>query len=237
MNLDLVRAAAADAGIAPRFVDQALAERMTPGVERLNVVVEGPMISAPGKWTKVRDRLEFETAIAGELNQSAMEEAGEEIRRAVGEFGTLTALGRTLTFNADQTSASSGLPRRLRVTVSSRNGVTTVRAYDDLRQTTQGILWGVTGGVGTSTAAATFGGILAAGKAAAWAIPAAAIGAPLALGMMAVSALGARALVRYVNAEKERELREMVERVASRVREIVSDPQLGDSTHKRRLPR
>ncbi len=236
MNLDLVRAAAADAGIAPRFVDQALAERSTPGVPQLNVVVEGPMISERGKWAKVRDRLEFEMTIEGELNQSAMEEAGEEIRRAVGEFGTLTALGRTLTFNADQ-SPNSAVPRRLRVTVTSRNGKTIVRAYEDLRQMSQGILWGVTGGAGTGIGMASFGGIMAAGKGAAWAIPAIAIAGPVAIGVFGAAALGARAILRYVASTKERELRQMVERVGSRVREIVSDPRLSDPGTRRRLPR
>lgn len=216
-RLDDVRDAAEQVGIAPRYIDRALAERDAAVPDTTGLVRQGPMMKERvNPWMGSPTRLEYEAVIEGELSDDELEEVVDELRRSVGEFGTIATVGRTITFTSQQVSAS-GNPRRLQISISSRGGRTTLRAYEDLRQLGQGIIWGVSGGVGGGVGGATFGAIMAATKGAAIAV------APFAFLGVAVAAFGgARLILRQVVRSKEREIRGTMEHVAGRVREMIA---------------
>jgi hypothetical protein len=133
----------------------------------------------------------------------------------VGEFGAVNSRGRTVEFTAAPTT-NNGLPRRLQVTVTSRGGKTTVRAYEDFRQTVHGTIGGVTGGVGGGVGGATFGALMGVTKSVMVAAPAFAV-----IGLLAYG--GSRLIVHHVARRKERTLRELVGAIAQRAAELIDD--------------
>ncbi|MGQ0764406.1 MAG: protein kinase domain-containing protein [Gemmatimonadota bacterium] len=159
-SLDQVRAAADGVGIERRYVDRALSERGTagrqPSVE--GVISEGAAMSeAVNPFYGAPSRLEYEVILDGELPDDAIEDLVDEIRRTVGEVGHVSTVGRTVTFAATRHHPGTDTQRQLQVTVSLRQGRTTLRAFEDLRQYSNGILWGITGGAGAGLGAAAFG--------------------------------------------------------------------------------
>ena len=215
--LNRVREAAAEAGIDAKYMDRALAERQSVA-PATGVVRPGPAMNEPvSRFLGSRTRLEYEAVIDGELTTEEMEEVVDELRRAAGEFGSLSAVGRTVTFTSQYSAPSGSYPRKLQVSVTTRGGRTTLRAYEDLRQLSQGIVWGITGGAGGGVGGATFGGIMAATKGAAIAV------APFAFLGVALAAYGsARLILRQVVKKKERELTSAMQTVSARIQEIIS---------------
>jgi serine/threonine-protein kinase len=226
--VDDVVAAAAGAGIDRRYVDRALAERR--GSEGSGLVRPGPGMDAePGKWTAARTRVEYEAVIPGELDDDGLDEIADEMRRAVGEFGSVNARGRTIEFNAPLVSPN-GMPRRLQVIVTSRSGRTTVRAYEDYKSTVQSVLGGVTGGVGGGLGGAAFGATIAATQSFLLAAPV--------FALVAVGAFGfARAINRHIEKDKDKTVRGIVERLASRARNLIEERTLPPSGATPRLGR
>ena len=121
------------------------------------------------RWLGSRTRLEYEALIEGELSDDELEEVVDEMRRSIGEFGNVSTVGRTITFTS-QAAPVNSYPRKLQVSVSSRGGRTTLRAYEDVRQVASGVIWGITGGVGGGIGGVAFGVIMAATKGAAFAV-------------------------------------------------------------------
>ncbi|MBL8982014.1 MAG: serine/threonine protein kinase [Gemmatimonadetes bacterium] len=211
-QVDDVVAAAAGAGIDRRYVDRALAERQGTGTTGL--VRPGPGMQAQrGRWTGARSTVEYEAVIPGELDDDGLDEIADEMRRAVGEFGAVNSRGRTVEFTAPLVSPN-GMPRRLQVSVTARHGRTTIRAYEDFKSTIQGVTGGVTGGVGGGIGGAAFGAVVATTKAIALAVPV--------FALVAVSAYGfARAINRYIEKDKDQATRAIVERLATRARDLI----------------
>lgn len=211
-QVDDVVAAAAGAGIDRRYVDRALAERR--GSDSTGLVRPGPGMEAqPGKWTAARTRVEYEAILPGELDDDGLDEIADEMRRAVGEFGNVNSRGRTIEFTAPLMTPN-GMPRRLQVSVTSRHGRTTIRAYEDFKSTIQGVLGGVTGGVGGGVGGAAFGAVAATTKSLLFAAPV--------FALVALGAYGfARAINRHIEKDKDRSAREIVERLAARARSII----------------
>ena len=156
----LVRESAVDAGIDARYVDRAIAERaqaIAPP-HSLAMVSDAPATITLGEAMKkrinpfigARTKIEMETSLEGELSEIGFEEVADEIRRALGEMVTVSAVGRTLTV----TLANSGdggrnnFPRRLQIHLTSRHGRTTIRAFEDLGQLWAGRFLGL--GLGIS---------------------------------------------------------------------------------------
>jgi eukaryotic-like serine/threonine-protein kinase len=227
-QLDDVVAAAAGAGIDRRYVDRALAERR--GGEASGLVRPGPGMEAqPGKWTAARTRVEYEAILPGELDDDGLDEIADEMRRAVGEFGAVNARGRTVEFTAPLMTPN-GMPRRLQVSVTSRHGRTTIRAYEDFKSTVQGVIGGVTGGVGGGVGGAAFGAVVGTTKSILLAAPA--------FALVALGAYGlARAINRHIEKDKDKSAREIVERLAVRARDIIEARTLPASAPQRRLSR
>ncbi|MCC6317591.1 MAG: serine/threonine protein kinase [Gemmatimonadaceae bacterium] len=215
-RLDQVREAAEQAGIDARYVERALAERAGRPETTLRVR-PGAMMSEPvNRWLGARTKLEYEAVLEGDLTEEELEEIVDEMRRSLGVFGSVSTVGRTLTFTSQQSSWSESSPRRLQVSVTSRGGRTTLRAYEDLRQMSHGIVWGVTGGAGGGLGGAAFGAVMAASKGALIAV------APLAfVGVAAAAYASSRVILRTVIARREREIVTSMERLVQRAQELL----------------
>ncbi|MBC7896023.1 MAG: serine/threonine protein kinase [Cytophagaceae bacterium] len=230
-RLDDVREAAEQAGISSRYVERALAERSGVPGDAIQVR-PGPMMNEPvSRWMGSPTRLEYEAIIDGELSDDELEEVVDEMRRSIGEFGSVGTVGRTITFTSHNSVPAGSYPRKLQVSVSSRGGRTSLRAYEDLRQVAQGVIWGITGGVGGGGGGMAFGIIMAATKGAAIAV------APFAFaGVAAASWLGSRLILRAMVRSKEREIMTSMERVAARIRELLDArrPALGSGEDRKK---
>lgn len=149
-DVALVKDAAAEAGIAPRYVDRALAEReIAARVAQVEVVSGTRMQRTPNAFLGAHTKVEFESIVEGDLSLEAFEDLADIARRSLGDLITISAVGRTLTITTNTTrNTQTGMPRALQVTVAVRNGRTTVRAYEDLSQVAGGLFGGIGGGVG-----------------------------------------------------------------------------------------
>jgi hypothetical protein len=233
-RMEDVVAAAEGVGIDRKYVDRALAER-TPSSATVGIsdglVREGPsMFDKPNLWVGARTRLEYEAVVDGEIHPDDFEEFVVELRRSLGELGTASTVGRTMTFTSNAPTQAGTYPRRLQVTVTSRSGRTTIRAYEDIRQIANGIVGGVSGGVGGGFGGAMAGIIMGATQNPLIAVPTLLGIAGLAFGL-------SRFGVRRYSDKKARELREAVERLAKRVGEMTKESALSASAEVKRLRR
>ena len=228
-----VVAAAEEVGIDRKYVDRALAER-TPAHEVARadgLAREGAaMFEKPGFWVGARTKLEYEASVEGEIHPEEFEEIVDELRRAFGEFGNASTVGRTMTFTTNMPVQAGTYQRRMQVTVSSRGGRTTIRAFEDIGQIANGVVGGVSGGVGGGFGGAMAGIIMGATQNPLLAFPA----------MLGISALAfglSRYGVKRYSDKKGRELRLAVERVAGRVREMTERALPSSPPAPRRLKR
>lgn len=149
-DVEVVKDAAAEAGIAPKYVDRALAERdVAARVSLVQVNEGGRLQKAPNLFLGAHTKIEFESVLDGELSLEALEDMADIARRSLGELITVSAVGRTLTINTNSSRpTNTGVPRVMQMTVAVRNGRTTIRAFEDLSQTAGGFFGGIGGGVG-----------------------------------------------------------------------------------------
>lgn len=214
-----VLAAAQEAGIDRKYVERALAERdpgvtTTPGASL--VKAGAAMLEKPNVWLGARTRLEYEAVVDGELRPSDMGALVDELRRCFGEFGTPGAVGRTITFTAEPPSVAGSHQRKLQVTITPRNGRTTIRAFEDIRQLAAGIVGGVAGGVGGGVGGAAAGILINATQSPL-------IGFSAMFAIAGLSYVGARIGVRRYSDKRSRELRESVDRIARSIAELSSE--------------
>ncbi|MEP6765144.1 MAG: serine/threonine-protein kinase [Gemmatimonadaceae bacterium] len=151
----VVRESAVDAGIDARYVDRALAERAQL-VSRSSI--SAPLQSSPATITLgeamkkrpnpflgARTKIEMETSFDGELSEIGFEDVADEIRRALGDMVTVSAVGRTLTVTSTATDGGGrqNRMRRMQIHLTSRNGRTTIRAFEDLTQVATAMFMGI----------------------------------------------------------------------------------------------
>lgn len=207
-NTDEVRAAAVDAGIDERFVNRALVERQAAAVAAV-AVQPGPLLQQRNAFFGEPMKLEYTAVIDRELRAEEFEDVADELRAAIGQLVTVSAVGRTLTVNTVPTPGK-GTPRTLQVTVSSRNGRTSIRAFEDASQTAAALFGGIAAGAGV-------GG----GTALAALVGAASHNPPqivlALLGSIALSVTGARWLFMRSSRKKQVELERIVRRVGERI--------------------
>lgn len=218
-QVDDVVAAAQEVGIERKYVDRALAERAPSdsGQAPMGVVREGEVMhTKPSLWVGSHTRLEYEAVVDGEIHPDRFEELVEDCRRAFGELGTASIVGRTMTFTTNMPAATGSNPRRLQVTVTSRAGRTTIRAAEDLRQIAHGMLGGITGGVGGGLGGVMAGMIMGATQNPLLAVPAM-------LGIAGAGYAASRFGVRYLSRKRSRELTRAVEKLASHVQEMSAE--------------
>ena len=222
-NASIVRASAIDAGIDGQYVDRALAERARAAVSSratgsslAPVAISETRAHAPNVFLGGRTKIELETAFDGELNSDGFEEVADEIRAALGEMVTINAVGRTLTV----TSAGGGggrnsTPRRVQIYLTSRNGRTTVRAFEDLKQTAAGMFVGFSVGGGFGAGSAVMGAVMGTTRNPALAFTAL-------FGMVALGFGVARTLFARLSRKRESELRDVLQRVVVRAQESIA---------------
>jgi serine/threonine-protein kinase len=211
----LVRESAFDAGIDVKYVDRALAERSR--AVQVGVTQGDSMQRKPNAFTGSHTRLEYEGSVEGELDADGFEEIADEVRRRLGEMVQVSAVGRTLTITTATTvvvGRRSNTPRMLQITVTSRNGRTTVHAFENLQQLTGAIFGSIMGGVGGGG-----GGMLMGITMGATQNPL--IAFPVWLSTIGAAYLGARLLFRKKSNERANELQQIVERVLAKARDHV----------------
>jgi eukaryotic-like serine/threonine-protein kinase len=235
-NPGLVKQSAIEAGIGEVFVEQALSEKAQ--VERAAMVVAEPgeiMQKRPGWFLGGRQKLEYTAALDGELGEEDFEEIADDVRRVLGEMISVSSVGRTLRINtvvaAGQATNSA---RNLQLTITSRKGVTQVRAFEDLTTTAAGWFMGLGFGGGLGVGAGPTG------------IVAATTHDPLlviatALAALACSFSAARAFFMRSSRKRDAELQQLVRRVIEKASELLAarsgrDPSL-PAQRKNRLLR
>ena len=211
----LIRDSAVDAGIDAKYVDRALDERAASQVALVPIdVAPGEvMIKRPSIFLGARTKLEFTAGFNGEIDTEAFEDVADEVRSALGEMTSVSAVGRTMTINVGTTSSrQSGIDAPAQVHFTSRNGRTQARVFQDLSQTAGALFagLGLGGGLG--------GGVIAAGVTAGpLHSPAAAIAVLIA--MLGIANLTARVLFIRHAKKKERDLEALLQRVMGRARQ------------------
>lgn len=138
-TLGELEAAAEEVGI-----DRALVRRAAAELRR-DAPVELP--ARDNVWVGGPTALAFEAVVEGELGADSHEHVIVAIRRLLGETGRHDVLGRTLTWSS--VPAAGGASARLvTVSVTSRDGITTIRVDEKLSMTIGVYFGGVLGGVG-----------------------------------------------------------------------------------------
>ncbi len=205
-----VRAAAVDAGIDSRYVNRALVER-----DAANVVVQRgvSLEQKPNVFLGDASKIEYSAVVERELRADEFEEIADELRTMIGQVVSVSAVGRTLTVNTTAHSGRSGMPRTLQVTVSSRNGRTQIRAFEDLNQVAGGLFGGLGAGAGiggASLVAALTLKFAHSGAAATMAV----------LSWIMLALLSARFFFKRASQKRQKELEKLVRDVASRIRAL-----------------
>lgn len=226
-DLSLVKDAAAEAGIAPRYVERALAERdvaaqVAAAVSRVEVTEGARLQRAPNMFLGAHTKLEYESVVDGELSLDALEDMADLARRSLGDLISVSAIGRTLTISTNTSRpGQSGMVRLLQLTVAIRNGRTTIRAFEDIGGTAGALLGGVGGGVGMGVGAMTMG-ILASSQ-----MPV--VGVMAWAGILATALASGRMAFGRTSRNKQTELRELVQELARYASAHIAGAQLSRS--------
>ena len=168
-----------------------------------------PAIGAPVK-------IDLEASFDGELSDTGFEEIADEIQRSLGEMVTVSSVGRSLTVTtATGPGGRNGMPRRLQIHLSSRNGRTTVRAFEDMTQLANGMMVGITMGGGFGGGSLMVGIIMGTTHNGALAL--AGIASTLTIAYTISRTLFGRA-----SRKREREVRDVLARVVRRGKELVA---------------
>ncbi len=194
LNLSDLKKIAADAGIDPRQIEQAIAELESRPSWAERVFLGGPVA------------LELERTVPVDVPAQAFEQLLPEIQHVLGDIGSVSVLGNTFTWTSAQPQSGTAT----QVSVARRAGEVEIRATTRLGGVAGGLLGGIGGGVG--------GGF---GPAAAMGVYNLTQSAPLAAAAVAGVVGGAfflaRAIYSAVARSKERKLRRLLDRIAERL--------------------
>jgi eukaryotic-like serine/threonine-protein kinase len=211
-QLDDIRAAALEAGIPAEYVEHALAERgLAPASDAPVRATEIVDRSTPRAWLRPpRAQLEFEVVLNGEVAQADFDVLGDIIQRTIGEMGSMSAVGRSLTWQA------AGDRRHLQVTIFARRGTTTIRASENLRRTIVGSFGPTMAMGGGAMGSGLFGSLMAHHMPVAMALGL--------WGTMIAASFGVATLIfRSVSKTRHEKLRSLVDRLAGEVAESIEE--------------
>lgn len=221
-KMDDVREAAEAVGIKDKYVERALAERRTAvtpttGVRSGVGEYKNPFL---GESTTIS----YEAVIDGEMRERDFDLMVDIIRRALGEAGQVSAVGRSLSWT------SSGSGRKAHVSILVRDGRTSIYVNERLKDLAGGLFGGIMGGGG--------GGMM--GPSIAFGVEV--LGSPLgAIGMVAGCvglAYGiARGIYTNIAGKRRRVLGELTERLADQARRSLTPLPVPGSREARRLAR
>ena len=232
-KVEHVRQAALDVGISAAYVTLALDEVLRRGVAAPAVELGPPLpvgVVAPARneiavHTEHRVRSEkgsrifgapmklcYEAEVSGQVSPNNFDVIAHTIQTLMGEVGTVTALGRTLSYS----QGSGQNQRRVHVTVTAAGGRTVIRAEERLTQLAGGLFGGIVGGGGGGLGSGSIG------------ITAGAMHAP---GFFVLAVLGAvvgsayataRAIFVHVATTRASQLEAVVSTVALQVEDLIA---------------
>lgn len=213
LTLAEVEQIAKEAGIDPRMIRRA--------AQSLDRPEEG---NRPSPWAGAPTRLVFERVVDGEISSDEYEQLIDTVRRAVGDNGIPSVIGKTLAWSSSERgSRRRGHGRQVDVTVVSRRGVTTIRVEEELRNIAGALFGGLVGGGGGGTTGITIGIGMGA-------LHSPAIAAMLWVGVASGFYLLARTLFTHTSAKREKQLRDLIDRLEEQVSSaVIQRPQLGAS--------
>jgi hypothetical protein len=137
MSLVELEQIARETGLDPTLIRRAAADLDTRVTDR-----------APSRFLGAPTTLRLERTIDGEISPDEYEAIVLEIQRTVGGMGAASTLGRTLQW----TSAGGGRrrvgTRTVQVTLTPRNGRTTIRIEEPVSPLARGLFFGSMGGIG-----------------------------------------------------------------------------------------
>jgi hypothetical protein len=200
MSLAELEQVAREAGLDPALVRRAATDLDTRVTDRQ----PSPFLGAPTV-------LVLERTIDGEVPSDEYEALVLEIQRELGGVGTGSTLGRSLVWTMQGTDRRRVSTRTVQVTVTPRNGRTTIRMEEPLGQLAGGLFGGLMGGLGGGTSGIAFGigmGVFHS--------------APIAVGIIGAMVSGSYLLARTIFGRTVRGRGERLQRLMSRLAEHVS---------------
>jgi serine/threonine-protein kinase len=204
-----VRDAAAEAGIADKYVQHALVEHglvVSPAPSgRKPVVVDRG--SDESVLSGGRKSLEYEVVVDGEMSVDDYDLLVDIIRHGVNEAGTIATVGRSFSWQSDPNK------RNLHVSVIPRNGKTTIRVSENLKRVMGGLFAASMGGIGGGLSPILFSIGLKAHDAV--------LGVSLLAALMVTTYAGARGFFGRASAKREVELGELADRLAAQARDSI----------------
>jgi eukaryotic-like serine/threonine-protein kinase len=216
-----VREAARAVGIRDKYVDRALAER--DQAQQLGAArpAAGPKHNPfLGDATTVA----FEATVDGEMPERDFDLMVEIIRRALGDAGNVSAVGRSLSWN------SANKSRKVQVSVLVRDGRTNIYVAENQRDLAGGLFGGIVGGGGGGMIGPSLAlGLEAVGSAAA--------AGGFIVGSVALAYGIARTIYTRMVRSRRDTLREVTERLAEQARRSLTRPAVGSGRAVQRLPR
>jgi serine/threonine-protein kinase len=211
-QLDAVREAAREAGIAPHFVDRAMAERGlvdAPSTAESGGEVRDGILPAYNWWLGGRSAIAFEATIPGEMPERDFDLMVEHIGRAMNDAGVVSVVGRSMNW----TSADKA--RKVQISVFVRDGRTSIYVGERLKDLIGNLYGGIIAGGGGGTMGPIMG--LAMG----------AFNMPLLIPpMILTTVLSAFGIARYslqrVTRSRSEVLRKLTERLAEQARDSIA---------------
>jgi serine/threonine protein kinase len=176
---------------------------------------------SPGSWIAgAPTSLRFERVIDGEVSDREYALMVDDIRTTLGEVGNVSTLGQTLAWSTSP--SAQGVGRKVQVIVTPRGGRTRIVVEEHLGQLAGGLFGGIMGGVGGGGGGAALGIGMGALQA-----PVAAL---VTTGLIVLGSYGlARTIYRRTARQRERQLRELVERLATQVAQTIGGAARADT--------
>lgn len=197
MTLTELQEVAAEAGIHPRYLQQAAARIDQPEKPGLGAALAGTPLTVT-----------VERTVPGELADEGFEQAVIEIRTAFRGSGNASMVGRTLMWTSDVMDHEISL----QVTVSSRGGETRILAEERLHNLAAVIHFGVVVGAGTGVG-------VGVGMSVGLAVLASPLFAALfPAGLIGGLYAGSRHWLKKTGIKRRRKLEQLVDRIADYVR-------------------
>lgn len=200
MTLQELEDIASEAGIDPVFLRRAALEVDTGVGER----------STLGKLAGEEFVLVREITIPGELREDGFERIVMVLDRGTGQQGQSNLLGRTITWRTETNHKN----RTTQVTVSSRDGQTSIRLEENLKRLASeifGVSVAAVGGAVGTIFGVTLGGLL---------------GAVVPVGVVGVMYVGARTAYRAIVKRRRRVMAGLFDQVVTEARACVADKAL-----------
>ena len=217
-----VREAAKAVGIKDKYVDRALAERRTPS-EIPTTDVTTRFGTFKNKFLGDATTLAFEAVVDGEMRERDFDLMIDVIRRALGDPGNVSAVGRSLSWT------STDKQRKVQVSVLVRDGRTAIYVGERLKDLAGGLFGGIMGGGGGGMIGPSIGmGVEGLGSGFA------AVG--IAFGFIGVAYTVARTIFTHIVRKRRETLQQLTEKLAEQARRSLA-PVLSSGRDARRLPR